>query len=54
MNKKEIQELLKEKDRRDRLKAYKEDFALFAQEQVNIITKDANEGFIPFKLMSAS
>ena len=50
MNKSEIQRLLKEKERRDKLKAYKEDFALFAQEQVKIITKDANQGFIPFAL----
>ena len=50
MDKSEIQKLLKERERRDKLKAYKEDFSLFAQEQVKIITKDANQGFIPFAL----
>ena len=50
MDKQEIMKLLKEKEKRNRLKLYKEDFALFAQEQVKIITKDANQGFIPFKL----
>ena len=50
MDKQEIMKLLKEKEKRNRLRLYKEDFALFAQEQVKIITKDANQGFIPFKL----
>ena len=50
MNREEIQQLLLEKEKRDKLKAYEDDFALFAAEQVKIITKDAGQGFVPFKL----
>ena len=49
-NKKELLKLLKEKQRRNTLEKYKEDFSLFASEQVKIITKDAATGFVPFKL----
>ena len=49
MDKQQIQLLLKEKEKRNRLNAYKTDFSLFAEEQVKIITKDANQGFVPFK-----
>ena len=50
MDTKEIRLLLAEKERRDKLKAYDKDFALFAQEQIKIITKDAQQGFVDFKL----
>ena len=50
MDRSEIQKLLKEKDKRDKLKRYDKSFSEFAQEQIKIITKDANQGFIPFKL----
>ena len=49
MKKEEIIKLLKEKERRDKLKEYREDFSKFAEEQIKIITKDATQGFIPFK-----
>ena len=45
--------LLKELERRKKLKDYESDFAAFAEEQIKIITKDATEGFIPFKLNRA-
>ena len=48
--KKELLKLLKEKQKRNKLIKYKEDFSLFAEEQVKIITKDAATGFVPFKL----
>ena len=50
MDKKQLQLLLKEKQKREKLKAYQTDFSLFAEEQVKIITKDASRGFIPFSL----
>jgi hypothetical protein len=48
MNKKEITKLLNEKKRRDTLKVYSTDFTKFASEQIQIITKDAAQGFVPF------
>lgn len=48
-NKKELQMLLKEAEKRKDLKRYKEDFTAFAEEQIRIITKDASQGFIPFQ-----
>jgi len=50
MNKQEITKLLAEKKKRDTLKEYSQDFAKFAEEQIQIITKDASQGFVPFKL----
>ena len=50
MDKKQLQLLLREKEKRVRLDSYSQDFALFAEEQIKIITKDANQGFIPFQL----
>ena len=50
---KELIRLVKEKERRAKLKEYERDFSLFAEEQVKIITKDATEGFVPFKLNAA-
>ena len=49
MDKKELIKLVKEKEKRDKLKAYRDDFGSFATEQIRIITKDASQGFIPFK-----
>ena len=48
MNKQELSKLLKEKDKRDALKVYSTDFTKFASEQIQIITKDAAQGFVPF------
>lgn len=45
--------LLKEKDKRDKLKDYSTDFAKFAEEQIQIVTKDASKGFVPFHLNEA-
>ncbi len=53
MNKQEIIKLLHEKEKRNKLTAYRTDFSLFAQEQIKIITKDALEGFVSFKLNTA-
>ena len=50
MNKKELSILLKEKERRQLLREYQEDFSKFAEEQIQIVTKDATQGFVPFKL----
>ena len=50
MDRKEITKLLREKEKRNKLSAYKEDFSSFAQEQIKIITKDAADGFVPFRL----
>ena len=41
--------LLKEKEKRNKLKVYENDFSTFAQEQIKIITKDTSIGFVPFK-----
>ena len=46
-------ELAKELHRRKKLKEYEDDFALFASEQVRILTKDVSKGFVPFKLNRA-
>ena len=48
MERQEIEKLLKEKEKRNKLSSYAADFSLFAKEQVKIITKDANQGFVPF------
>ena len=50
MEQEELLKLVAEKDKRNKLKAYENDFALFAEEQVKIITKDASQGFVNFKL----
>ena len=47
---KDLRILLKEKQKRANLERYSDDFAAFATEQVKIITKDAAQGFVPFKL----
>ena len=48
MQREEIEKLPKEKEKRNKLSSYAADFSLFAKEQVKIITKDANQGFVPF------
>ena len=48
--KKELMKLIRERDKRDLLKSYENDFAKFAEEQIKIITKDASQGFVPFQL----
>ena len=50
MDKKELMKLLREKEKRNKLDAYSQDFSAFANEQIKIITKDARDGFVPFKL----
>ena len=50
MDKQQLTKLLKEKQKRGKLNEYKSDFASFAEEQIKIITKDASQGFVPFKL----
>ena len=42
--------LVAEKEKRLKLMNYKANFADFAEEQIKIITKDAGDGFVPFKL----
>lgn len=49
----ELIKLLEEKEKRKKLKAYQDDFTLFATEQIRIITKDAAQGFIPFTFNEA-
>jgi len=53
MNKKELAKLLREKQRRSRIKGYQEDFTRFAEEQIQIVTKDVSKGFVPFKFNEA-
>lgn len=53
MNKNKAVELIKEKERRNLLKAYSQDFTGFAEEQIRIITKDTSKGFVPFTLNEA-
>lgn len=44
MNKKELGKLLKEKQRRSRIKDYEHNFTRFAEEQIQIVTKDVARG----------
>ena len=53
MNNKRKLELAKELQKRKQLQAYKDDFALFSKEQIRIITKNASQGFVPFKFNEA-
>ena len=50
MSNDKLHKLLVEKEKRNQLGSYRDDFALFAKEQVKIITKDASQGFVPFAL----
>lgn len=51
--KQELLKLIKEKEKRLKLKRYEESFNEFAKEQIQIITKDATQGFVPFKFNRA-
>ena len=53
MDKKQIAKLIAEKEKRTDLKRYEESFSDFATEQIKIITKDAGQGFVPFKFNRA-
>ena len=53
MDKTELIKLVKEKDKRNLLEEYSQDFTRFAQEQIRIVTKDSSKGFVPFKLNQA-
>ena len=53
MDKKELQKLLQEKEKRAKLKQYETDFSSFATDQIKIITKDASQGFVNFKFNTA-
>ena len=53
MNNRQKLELLKEKKRREKMAAYSKEFASYAGDNIKIITKDATEGFIHFKLNEA-
>ena len=53
MDNKQLTKLVKEKQKRDKLKDYSSDFSLFAEEQIQVITKDASQGFVKFKLNEA-
>jgi len=50
--KKELLRLLEEKNKRNKLKDYENDFTSFASENIKIITKDARRGFIDFSFNS--
>ena len=53
MNKnKELLRLLEEKNKRNKLKDYENNFTSFASDNIKIITKDARRGFIDFKFNS--
>ena len=53
MDKQELIKLVREKEKREQLKTYRTDFSSFAQDQIKIITKDASQGFVPFRLNAA-
>jgi hypothetical protein len=46
-------ELAKELFKRKKKEEYKNDFELFAKEQIRIITKNASQGFVPFSFNAA-
>ena len=53
MDNKRKLELAKELFKRKKKEEYKNDFELFAQEQIRIITKNASQGFVPFTFNAA-
>jgi len=53
MDKTELIKLVKEKEKRNLLEEYSQDFTRFAQEQIRIVTKDSSKGFVPFELNQA-
>ena len=50
--KKELLRLLEEKNKRNKLKDYENNFTSFANDNIKIITKDARKGFIDFEFNS--
>ena len=50
--KKELLRLLEEKNKRNKLKDYENNFTSFASDNIKIITKDARRGFINFSFNS--
>ena len=52
IRKKELLRLLEEKNKRNKLKDYENNFTSFANDNIKIITKDARRGFIDFKFNS--
>ena len=46
-------EALRELARREKLGAYKNNFELFAAEQIKILPKDSSQGFQPFEFNDA-
>ena len=50
--KKELLRLLEEKNKRNKLKDYENNFTSFASDNIKIITKDARRGFIDFEFNS--
>ena len=53
MDNKRKLELAKELFKRKKKSEYKNDFELFAKEQIRIITKNASQGFVPFEFNAA-
>jgi hypothetical protein len=53
MDNKRKLELAKELFKRKKKEEYKNDFELFAKEQIRIITKNASQGFVPFTFNAA-
>ena len=53
MDNKRKLELAKELFKRKKKEEYKNDFELFAREQIRIITKNASQGFVPFTFNAA-
>ncbi len=53
MDNKRKLELAKELFKRKKKEQYKNDFELFAKEQIRIITKNASQGFVPFTFNAA-
>ena len=53
MTNKRTLELAKELFKRKKQRQYKENFELFAKEQIRIITKNASQGFVPFTFNAA-
>lgn len=53
MKNQEILRLRKEQQRREKLAHYKGNFSDFAEDHIKITTKDATQGFVPFRLNEA-
>ena len=53
MKNQEILKLREEQVRREKLNHYRENFSDFAEDHIKITTKDATQGFVPFRLNEA-